>query len=73
MRIIKSELFGKILIQVKSALADTPKGRSFLMSWDDNQIKREMRDPVFFGVKTPIRKVDHAITHFKKIAGVSHD
>lgn len=66
----KSTLYSDITAAVKAELLKFPKGKDFLNRWSERQIKAELKEPCFFGVKNPIKKVDFAIKHFKKIAGV---
>lgn len=66
----KSPIFDDLTKSVKAALIESQKGKEFIQRWSDRQIKAELKEPCFFGVKNPIRKLDYAIKHFKKIAGV---
>ena len=71
MRVIKSPLFDNLVKAVKAQLEESQKGREFVRRWSDAQIRNELKDPCFFGVKSPIRREEAAVNHFKRIAGVS--
>jgi len=61
-------MFDILAKAVRMSLSTTPHGRKLMLSWKDSQIKAELKDPCFFGVKNPIKVKEHAVKHFEKLA-----
>lgn len=61
-------IFDTMVQEIRQSLKATAHGQKLLASWSDKMIKEELKEPCFFGVKTPIKVKDRAVKHFEKIA-----